>query len=142
MAQKSRKMKFTGLDGKEYGLNLNQMEFVEKYIANGYNATQAYLDVYDTNNHKTAESAAHRLLKKPGVNEYVEVRRKEYFDSLAIDAKRIIEELAKVGFVPVESKYVPPSVKTQALDKLAKIYGLYETKKEEKPQEIHIRIEE
>ena len=44
--------------------------------------------------------------------------------------------------MPVESESVPPSVKTQALDKLAKIYGLYETKKEEKPQEIHIRIEE
>lgn len=142
MAKSRSKLTFTGLDGNEYQINSKHAEFIERYIANGYNGRKTYLEMYSVVDPARAHSCASRLLGRPEVKKYLELKRDELFNSLAIDGKRIIEELAKVGFVPVESESVPPSVKTQALDKLAKIYGLYETKKEEKPQEIHIRIEE
>lgn len=143
MAQKSRsKLTFVGLDGCEYEINLRHAEFIHEYLRHNYNGKQSYLKVYPQCSDEKAHSCASRLLARPEVKKYLELKRDEYFNSLAIDGKRIIEELAKIGFVPIESEFVPPSVKTQALDKLAKIYGLYETQKEEKPQEIHIRIEE
>lgn len=137
------KTKFSGLDGKTYEINDAHVAFIENYLSNGYNATQAYIDVYKSKSSRpVAQKLSAGVMKKPEVRAYIDMRSKEMFEDLNITAERIIEELAKVGFVPVESDKVAPQVKVQALDKLSKIYGLYEQKKEEAPQEIHIRIEE
>lgn len=136
------KIKFSGLDGKTYDISPLHMEFIETYLANGYNASQAYRTVFKNENMATATSAAVKIMARPDAKAYLAKRSKEIFESLHITAERIIEELAKVGFVPVESEKVAPQVKVQALDKLSKIYGLYEQKKEEAPQQIHIKIEE
>lgn len=135
--------KFSGLDGKTYEINDAHVAFVEQYLSNGYNATQAYIDVYhNSSGRSVSQKLSAKLMKKPEVRAYIDMRSKEMFVELNITAERIIEELAKVGFVPVESEKVAPQVKVQALDKLSKIYGLYEQKKEEAPQQIHIKIEE
>lgn len=136
------KVEFSGVDGKTYSISPVHMQFVETYLSNGYNATQAYMDVFKNKNRATSNSAAVVVMKRPDVKAYLTKASRERFESLHITAERIIEELAKVGFVPVESDKVAPQVKVQALDKLSKIYGLYEQKKEEAPQQIHIKIEE
>lgn len=119
-------------------LTEKQKRFCEEYIANGFNAQQAYMVAYnkEQNNHA---SYPYDLLAKPQVKEYIEKRRKEIYDALNIDGMRIIQELAEMAFAAKDDKIYVPTIKLRALEQLSKNLGL-QTQKVEMADTIEISL--
>lgn len=47
-------------------------EFAKQYVINSYNATKAYIAVYQNDNKDTASANSSKLLKNPKVQQYIE----------------------------------------------------------------------
>lgn len=102
-----------------------QKLFAEKYLANGFNALQAYNEVFgEMKKHKP--SYPYTLLKNPEIAEYLENRRKEIYESLNIDAIRVMQEIADIAFEPKDERNLGPKLK--ALELLSKNLQLQTTK--------------
>lgn len=68
--------------------------FVEEYLSNGLNGTQAYLTVYkNVKNVKTAEAAASRLLSNDKVKALLEERQAKTIKKLEITREDILRRL-------------------------------------------------
>lgn len=67
--------------------------FVYEYIANGYNATQAYKKVYPKTGYEAARSSASALLTIPNIREAI----KKEFESKAMEKEEILARLADMG---------------------------------------------
>ena len=114
-------------------LNRKQKLFAETYLANGYNALQAYCTAYpgkDTTDPTKKPSYPYVLLKNPEVKQYIEERRQEIYESLNIDANHIAQELADIGFAPKGDEVYNTTAKLKALEILTKILGLQQQKVE------------
>ena len=112
-------------------LNRKQKLFAETYLANGYNALQAYYTAYpgkDTTDPTKKPSYPYVLLKNPEVKQYIEERRQEIYESLNIDANHIAQELADIGFAPKGDEVYNTTAKLKALEILTKILGLQQQK--------------
>ena len=96
--------------------------FVEEYVANNYNATQAYMVVYDCE-YTYANKKAFTLLKKPEVKEYIKEVQKERTEQLNITADRVLAELASIAFAPKDDKDIPAAAKNKALELIQKQIG-------------------
>lgn len=103
--------------------------FCDTYLANGYNVLQAYIEVYGpiSNPHP---SYPYRLIKEPEVQEYIQQKRQEIYDSLAIDAQRVMTEIADIAFQQKDDKN--QSIKLKALELLSKNLNLQSQKVETK----------
>lgn len=54
-------------------LNQKESNFIENYVSNGFsNATEAYIQSYETNNRNTAKKEAHKLLQKNKIQKGIE----------------------------------------------------------------------
>lgn len=106
-----------------------QVLFCEAYLANGFNAKDAYREAFKKENKKP--SYCYTLLKNPEVQEYIETRRKDIYDSLNIDAMSIMEELHYLAFLDRE-KAENYSTKLKALELLSKNLQLQTQKIETK----------
>ncbi len=96
--------------------------FVEEYVANHYNATQAYITVYGVG-YDVANSKAAQVLKKPEVKEYMKEVQKERTEQLNITADRVLAELASIAFAPKDDKDIPAAAKNKALELIQKQIG-------------------
>lgn len=105
-----------------------QRMFCDKYIANGFRAKQAYLEVYGPKENKDP-TYPYDLLAKPEIKEYIEQKRNKLYEALNIDAIRVMEETAKIAF---ETEDVPLGVKLKALELLSKNMSLQTLKTENK----------
>lgn len=121
-------------------LNERQRRFCEEYIANGFNALDAYNKVYGEKANKAKPSYPYTLLTYPKIKEYIKKRRQEIYDALNIDAIRIAQELAEMAFASKKDAIYVPSVKLRALELLSKNLGL-QTQKIEKSEVIEISLE-
>lgn len=119
-------------------LQEKQKMVVDKYISNGYNLRQAYEEVYGKKDNK-AISYPYQMIKLPEVQEYLQKRRNEIYDSLQIDAKRIATELADIAFAPKGDEHYTAQMKIQALNTLSKNLGL-QTQKVESKDVIEVAI--
>ena len=113
-----------------------QKLFAERYLANGFNAKEAYEVAFGAVNNKSP-SYPYRLLKKPEIKEYIASRREELYDSLNIDAIRVMTEIAGIAFE--ESDNV--QAKLRALELLSKNLGL-QTQKLEPKEVIEVSLVE
>lgn len=78
-----------------------QKLFAETYLANGYNALNAYYEAFPEKAVKNKKpSYPYTLLKDPEVAQYIKTRREEIYESLNVDAIRVAQELASVAFAP------------------------------------------
>ena len=109
-------------------LNPKQKLFVETYLANGYHAKEAYLQVYTNSSEYSAKSNAFRLLANPEVKEMIRQEQELRFNSLCINAERIAEELAEMAFAAKGDKDYTATVKLKALDLLQSQLGLKNNK--------------
>lgn len=122
--------------------------FAQEYIANGYNATAAYIaatnltkeEVYgDKKKQISATNSACAMLKKPEVREYIDELQKERFENLHINADRIATELATMAFSPIGGD-VSENGKLRALELLQKQLGLQNQKIEANIKETIIEV--
>jgi hypothetical protein len=100
--------------------------FVDEYFTNGFNATLAYRNIKATANYNTGSKAAHDILKRPEVVDYVNFKREEIAAREDIQLSFIVQELKNI----IEETRVSKSnqIRLQALTQLSKIAG-FETKK-------------
>lgn len=115
-----------------------QKLFAENYLANGFNAREAYYSAFGDSANKQP-SYPYTLLKNKDVAEYIENRRQEIYESLNIDAIRVMEEIAEIAFEPRNEKNV--AAKLKALELLSKNLSL-QTIKTESKEVIEVTLEE
>ena len=138
MASKGQKIKVIDNNG-EYEISLLEMDFAKAYISNGYNATKAYAATHPEASATSCNTNGCKRARRENVSRYVEQLRKEAFDALHIDAYRVLEELAEIGFAPKGDEDYNTTCKIKALELLGKHLQLFEGKKEEATEQI-IRV--
>ena len=106
-----------------------QRLFAEHYLANGFNARGAYYSAFGENGNKQP-SYPYTLLKNKEISGYIQKRREEIYDSLNIDATRVMQEIADIAFEPRNEKNVASKLK--ALELLSKNLSLQTQKIESK----------
>lgn len=106
-----------------------QKLFAENYLANGFNAREAYYSAFGESGNKQP-SYPYTLLKNKDVINYIQKRRKEIYESLNIDATRVMQEIADIAFEPRNEKNVASKLK--ALELLSKNLALQTQKVESK----------
>lgn len=106
-----------------------QKLFAENYLANGFNAREAYYSAFGENGNKQP-SYPYTLLKNKEIAEYIQKRRTEIYESLNIDATRVMSEIADIAFEPRNEKNV--AAKLKALELLSKNLSLQTVKTENK----------
>ena len=115
--------------------------FCETYVK-GYNATQAYMEVYKVP-HESASSNAYRLMKKEKIKNYIAELQKEAFEQACINSERVALKLAEIAFAEKGDEDYAASAQLKALDLLQKQLGLQQQKIDANvSNEIVINIEE
>lgn len=109
---------------KHNGLTKKQRNFCEEYIANGYNGTRAYLAAFDSQSTNGAAVEASKLLKRPGIREYINELQKEAFAAACINAERIAMRLGEIAFAEKNDEVYGTQAKLKALDLLQKQLSL------------------
>ena len=106
-----------------------QKLFAENYLANGFNARDAYYSAFGENGNKQP-SYPYTLLKNKEIADYIQKRREEIYESLNIDATRVMQEIADMAFEPRNDKNTMS--KLRALELLSKNLSLQTQKVESK----------
>lgn len=123
-------------------LTIKQKRFAEEYVKNGYNATQAYLAVYDCN-YDTAKATGYLMLRKTHIKKYIEQLQKEQFESACINAERVALKLAEIAFAEKGDTDYNANSQLKALDLLQKQLGIqHQNIKADVSTDIVINIEE
>ena len=104
-------------------LTKKERDFAKEYVHNGYNATQAYLAVYNCA-YDTACSRGWKVARKPRVIEYVKELQKAELEASAITGERIAQTLGEIAFDEKVSK----KDRIAALNLLQKQFGLQHQK--------------
>lgn len=81
-------------------ITLNRYEaFAKEYVANGLNATQAYLSIYTkSKNERSARTNGYLLLTNPYVIDFVQQAQAEAAKKTEITRDMLLAELAAIGF--------------------------------------------
>ncbi len=92
--------------GRKNGvLTVKEKLFIEDYLKH-FNATRAYLEVYNTCSPETAGVEGHVTLKKPKVMAEIDRRLSALFTKLEIDNDMLIAEYAKHAFIDTRSFFI------------------------------------
>lgn len=79
---------------KDYGLNTKQLDFVRKWLETG-NGSFSYKEAYGTDNDRTAEANASKLLRNAKVRAYIDDVLAEAKTDLVADTREIMERLTR-----------------------------------------------
>lgn len=81
------------------GSDISKRLFLEKYFANGFNATQAYLTAFpQTKTRKAASVAASILMHEPDMAVAIVERRDAIAEAFNITAERTLGEVARIAY--------------------------------------------
>lgn len=103
--------------------NLDEEVFVTEYIKNFGNAVKAYMVAYPDCSVDSAKSLAYTMLQKPNIKSAIELRRKEFMNSLKITKEHVLLKILRLQSKTEEAEDFSNSLK--ACDMLAKIAGAY-----------------
>lgn len=84
----------------------NQQKFADYYLANGCNATKAYMDVYSKASMATAQVNACKMLKRQNVHEYIVKRQHELQEKTQVTQEYCIMNLKEVVERSLQHKQV------------------------------------
>lgn len=92
-------------DGKPNKITLKRYEaFANEYVANGLNATQAYLKIYkNSKNEKSARVQSCNLLTNHNVQEFIQKAQAEAAKKTEITRDMLLAELAAIGFADLST---------------------------------------
>lgn len=79
-------------------MNDRHKAFVENYLINGYNATQAYLKAYPKAANRTAEVNGNKLLSNAEIKTYIQSKQQETAQRNSITKDDIIAVLASIMY--------------------------------------------
>ncbi|TWH63900.1 terminase small subunit [Azomonas agilis] len=84
---------------KAFGISLKELMFVEYFLANGLNATRAYLEAgYRPKNAANASAEASRCVAKHRVKTYLGYRLKQLIGDVEAEKQRLIQTLTFIAF--------------------------------------------
>lgn len=122
-------------------LNEKHKLFCEHYLANGFNARDAYYEAFPESKGNKQPSYPYTLLKRQDIQEYIKQRREEIYESLNIDSMRVVQEIAEIAFAQKGDEVYNATAKLKALDLLSKNLGL-QTQKIETKEVIEVSLED
>jgi phage terminase small subunit len=80
----------------EVKLTPKQELFIENYLANGYNGTQAYLQAYPDSSYDAARSSAPDLLAKPNIKSLIEKGKEATIKRVQITKEELVQDLIDI----------------------------------------------
>lgn len=110
----------------EQKLNDNQLAFIQEYLVNGKNATEAYLNVYDNVTYDSARVLASNFLKQEHVQNYIRFIRDETIENYKIDRNFIIDEYIELIESAKRDERIDRANWNKALVNLTELLGLKE----------------
>lgn len=121
-------------------LNPKQERFCHEYASSG-NATQSYMQVYQTKDSAVAQAAASRLLGDEQIQKYLRELSAEVRDSTVADRQELQQTATAILRGELKSATIdrngevielPPALKDRlkAIELLAKLQGLFVSKQE------------
>ena len=124
------------------------VEFIEEYLSNGYNQTQAYKTAFKTDNYNTAGAGALACMKRPEVKAYLEHRKQELKAQLNIKSIDVLKQLQQWANADAtqytklsadELRELPPEVRQciQSVDYKEKTYT---NKAGKEIKEVHSKV--
>lgn len=106
---------------KKFSNNKHKL-FAEEYVSNGFNATRAYMKVYDVEAN-TAGVNGFRLLKNTKIKEFVQEAKERMRKELDIKKEDILMDLL---FINERNKEDNPQHALKAMEIINKMLGLNE----------------
>jgi phage terminase small subunit len=106
--------------------NKKHSAFIDNYMANGYNATQAYFDVYKSSSRQVAQVSSQRLLNMQPIKDEINRRQKEVAEATNTDRDGLI---AVLNEMVKQNRYGKPFVALKAIELLNKMCGFNEADK-------------
>lgn len=82
-----------------------QKRFCDVYLANGMNATQAYISVYGVSSENVAAASSAKLLRNAKVSEYLGQRQNKVAQKLELTFERHALEYARLAYSDVRKLY-------------------------------------
>ena len=112
-------------------LTANQEHFARLVALEGYKQSDAYREAYECphSSAATVNSEANTLMQHPQIAPMIESLKQTVQAQALVDHQEIVAHLKEIAFSKV--KNVRASDKNVALDKLAKISGLYQQESQE-----------
>ena len=104
-------------------LTQSEKNFIEEYRRNGGKATEAYQTIRPDIERRSASVIACRMLKRPEVQEALQVKAESESASFGKLKKRRIKEFLEIKDMAIEKERLGTAV--QALDKVCNIEGHY-----------------
>lgn len=104
----------------EFGLTQKQSMFVEEYLINNFNASQAYLKIYG-GKETTANAAATRLLYVQKVQNYLNKRKADLAFEVNIKKADLLASLLKIHEKCMENEDHRTAI--QAIAQISKMLG-------------------
>jgi phage terminase small subunit len=102
-------------------MNEKHKEFVNVYLANGKNGTQAYLAVYKSvKKEDTAAVNASKLLRNTKVQEYLQAEQDKSAAKLEITRESLLEDLKRIQS---NTESTNPQAALKAVDLMIKMLG-------------------
>jgi phage terminase small subunit len=100
-------------------MSVPHKRFADEYMANGQNATQAYMAIFKRiKNGKIASAAACRIMKRHDIKAYIELCKQfttdELLTHMTVSKTRVLDEEAKLAFLDfrkmfdIEGELLPP----------------------------------
>ena len=77
-------------------MNERHRAFVEEYLVNGYNATQAYIKTYPDSSEEVARSSGSRLLTNANIQSYIASKRQETAERNQITKEEILAVVSSI----------------------------------------------
>jgi len=93
MAEKKKRSKTERVDK----LNSRHLAFIDEYIVNGLNGTEAYLKIYNCKSH-TARVNAAKLLANANVKAELNNRLKSSAEKMGITRERLLKAMGNIAF--------------------------------------------
>lgn len=115
-----------------------QKLFCDEYLKNGFNATQAYLKVYENvKSSKVANACAAKLLKIASIKAYIQKRIDEIHNENTAGIAEIMERLTAIGRGKTKDQIAsfngdileirtPTKDQIKALELLGKAHGMFD----------------
>jgi phage terminase small subunit len=107
-------------------LSARHKAFVDAYLTNGRNATQAYKSISPDCTDKTAGVEGFKYLEKPKIAAYLAEKEAELAETAGITKKYLIDRLERIALMceDIESGAFDPKAAIAAVSQMSKMLGL------------------
>lgn len=116
--------------------------FIEYYLSNGYNMSQAYKSAYPNCTIETARVNGCRLMKTQRIKDEISARVNLIVGTPEQLREKVLLKLANMAFANKDDEFYPHAAQSKAIDMLNKLSGGYTEKIEITNKTIVVTLED